>query len=66
MKLLGDIFKKVTVRALRALTRTVDFVETAFTDRTVFIVVRYSSSSNGVPSKDRVCFLGNVAKVNSI
>jgi hypothetical protein len=66
MKLLGGIFKKVAVRSLLAQTRNVDFVETAFTSRTDLIFVRYSFSSNCVPSKDRFRFLGNAAKVNCI
>jgi hypothetical protein len=44
-----DFVRKITVRILEAQTRNVDFVETGFTDRTDFIVVRYSVTNNGLP-----------------
>jgi hypothetical protein len=46
--------------------RDVDFVETSFAGRTDFIVVRYSSSYNGLPSNNRFRFQGNVVELNSI
>jgi hypothetical protein len=46
--------------------RDVDFVETTFTGRTDFIVVRYSATYNGLPSNNRFRFQGNIVEVNSI
>jgi hypothetical protein len=62
----GDISCKIRVHALGVQMRYVDFVETSFTGRTNFIVVRYSSSYNGLPSNNRFRFHGNVAQVSGI
>jgi hypothetical protein len=54
------------MRALRAQTRSVDFVETGFTGRRDLIVVRYSVNNNVLPSNRRFRFQVNVVEVKRI
>lgn len=61
-----DIYRKITVIAWKAQTWNTDFVETDFTGRTHFIVVRHSATINGLPSYNRFSFHGNIVKVNRI
>jgi hypothetical protein len=52
------------VSALQVQMRNINFLETGFTGRTDFIVVRYSVTNNGLLSRFR--FQGYVIKVNCI
>jgi hypothetical protein len=54
------------MRALRAQTRNVDFVETGFTSRTDFIVIRYSVTNNVLPSNSRFLFHVEVVEVRRV
>jgi hypothetical protein len=47
---IDDIFRKIMVRALEALTQKVDFLETSLIGRRDFIAVQYSVMSSGLPS----------------
>jgi hypothetical protein len=54
------------VRALGTQMWNADFVETGFTGRTDFVVVRYSVAINGLSSNNLFRFQGNVVKVDRI
>jgi hypothetical protein len=45
-KTVGDISRKIAVRALGAQTRNVDFIETALSGWMDFIVIKYSVPNN--------------------
>jgi hypothetical protein len=51
-KLLGDIFRKITVRALGTQLQHIEIVETGVTDRADFIVIRCSGTNNFLPSNN--------------
>jgi hypothetical protein len=53
------------IRAPGNETRNVDFVETGFTGRTDFIVVRYWVTITGLPINNRFRFYGNKFKVKA-
>jgi hypothetical protein len=50
----------------RAETRNFDFVETGFTRRMDFMVIRYLATNNDLPIKNRLRSQSNVAKVSCI
>jgi hypothetical protein len=57
----SDIFRKITVGALGAQTSCVSFLETGvLTGQTDFVVIRCSTTNNGLPSKNRFCLQGNI------
>jgi hypothetical protein len=60
------MFRKAKILAQGVWAGNVEFVQTDFTSRTNFIIVRYSATKNGLPIKTRFCFQGNVEKVNRI
>jgi hypothetical protein len=60
---MGSIVGKFTVRALGTQTRSVDSVETGFTGRTDFVVVRCSATNSVLPSCCLFHFQGNATRV---
>jgi hypothetical protein len=59
---IGCIMRKITLRALVAQKRNIDYVETVFTSRTDYVIVRYSVTNNWLPIINRLRFEGNVVK----
>jgi hypothetical protein len=57
---------KGAIGALKFYARNVDFFKINFTSRTGFLVVRYSVTNNGLPSKNSCRFQGNDFKVNRV
>jgi hypothetical protein len=54
------------VGSLGAQTSYITFLETGLTGQSDFIFVRYSATTNGLPSNTQFSFQGNVIKVNRI
>jgi hypothetical protein len=63
---IGGIFRKITECTLVARSGNFRFLDTSFSRKKYFVIVRYSATNNDLPCNNRFRFQGNVFRVSRV